>query len=533
MREEKNNNYGHRERKKDAGRKRETDTRYREAQRNPRARAEAQPEQKKASSKKAERDDRGEGKGRAKKKKSTNKEFARVTYFFVTLFLVMMGYLVYFNVVRSKDIINSPYNVRMDSLSDRVVRGSILDRNGEVLAETAVSDDGTETRNYPYGDVFAHVVGYDSKGKSGLESVENFDLLTSNAFFVEKIIKEFKEEKNIGDNVITTLDSKLQQTAYDALGDYKGAVVVMEASTGKILAMVSKPSFDPNTLSEDWEWLTTDENSTLLNRATQGAYAPGSTFKLVTTLEYMKEYADFENYNYYCESAITHEGTTIHCAGNRAHGEESLADSLANSCNASYSNISLMLDKSSYRNTAEKLLFNKKLPSVLPYSRSKFQVTKNTTDSELMMTAIGQGKTQVSPYHMTLISAAIANGGTLMKPYLVDHTENYTGTTVKKNVPEKYEKLMSSEEAAKLKEYMKGVVDYGTGTALGGENYTVAGKTGTAEYSSDKEKSHSWFTGFTNVDNPELVISAVVEGADNSGMSAVSVAKRVLNAYYY
>ena len=150
-----------------------------------------------------------------------------------------------------------------------------------------------------------------------------------------------------------------------------------------------------------------------------------------------------------------------------------------------------------------------------------------------MMTAIGQGKTQISPYHMTLISAAIANGGTLMKPYLVDHTENYTGTTVKKNVPEIYETLMTSEEAAKLKEYMEGVIDHGTGAALSGESYTVAGKTGTAEYSSDKEKSHSWFTGFTNVDNPELVISAVVESADNSGMSAVSVAKQVLNAYYY
>lgn len=530
MREEKNNNYEHRKIRQD-GRRRQEDERVRKTRKGQQSREEVPPVKKRTSAKKMQQDGRREEKKRTKKKKSTNKEFARVTYFFVTLFLVMMGYLVYFNVVRSKEIINSPYNVRMDSLSDRVVRGSILDKNGEVLAETVVAEDGTETRNYPYGDVYAHVVGYDSKGKSGLESVENFDLLTSNAFFVEKIVKEFKEEKNIGDNVVTTLESKLQQAAYDALGDHKGAVVVMEASTGKILAMVSKPTFDPNTISEDWEWLTTDENSSLLNRATQGAYAPGSTFKLVTTLEYMREYSDFENYSYYCESEITHEGTTIHCAGNRAHGEENLADSLANSCNASYSNIGLMLDKEAYRKTAEELLFNKKLPSVLPYSQSKFRVDKNTTDSEIMMTAIGQGKTQISPYHMTLISAAIANGGTLMKPYLVDHTENYTGTTVKKNVPEIYETLMTSEEAAKLKEYMEGVIDHGT--ALSGESYTVAGKTGTAEYSSDKEKSHSWFTGFTNVDNPELVISAVVESADNSGMSAVSVAKQVLNAYYY
>lgn len=445
----------------------------------------------------------------------------------------MMGYIVYFNAVKSKEIINSPYNVRLDSMSDRVVRGQILDNDGDVLAETIVSEDGTETRNYPYGDVFAHVVGYDSMGKSGLESTENFDLLTSNAFFLERLAKEFKEEKNTGDNIITTLDSELQQAAYDALGSYKGAVIVMEASTGKVLAMVSKPTFDPNTVAEDWDWLSTDENSSLLNRAMQGAYAPGSVFKIVTTLEYMRENAAYADYSYECIGEITEGETTIHCANNRVHGTEDLGLSLAYSCNASYSNMGLSLKISSYRKTAEELLFNSKLPTLLPYTQSKFQLTKDSPDSEIMMTAIGQGKTQVSPYHVTLISAAIANGGTLMKPYLVDRVENHTGSEIEKNLPEKYGKLMTSEEAAQLKEYMTGVVESGTGAALGGGNYTVAGKTGTAEYSSDKEKSHSWFTGFTNVENPELVITAVVESADNSGMSAVTVAKKVLNAYYY
>ena len=166
-----------------------------------------------------------------------------VTYFFVVLFLVMMGYIVYFNAVKSKEIINSPYNVRLDSMSDRVVRGKILDSDGNVLAETIVSEDGLEKRNYPYGEIYAHVVGFDSMGKSGLESTENFDLLTSNAFFLEKLAKEFQEKKNIGDNVVTTLNTDLQTAAYKALGSYKGAVMVMEASTGKVLAMVSKPSF--------------------------------------------------------------------------------------------------------------------------------------------------------------------------------------------------------------------------------------------------------------------------------------------------
>jgi len=131
-----------------------------------------------------------------------------------------------------------------------------------------------------------------------LESAENFELLTSHAFFLEKLKNEFQDEKNIGDNVITTLNTQLQEAAYNALGSYKGAVVVLEPSSGKILAMVSKPDFDPNTVAENWEFLSTDENSYLLNRATQGAYAPGSTFKLVTALEYMREHGDYNAYGY-------------------------------------------------------------------------------------------------------------------------------------------------------------------------------------------------------------------------------------------
>ena len=149
--------------------------------------------------------------------------------------------------------VNSPYNQRQDAFAQKVIRGSITDRNGTVLARTNVSDDGTETREYPYGSLFAHVVGYSSPqyGKTGLESVENFDLMTSNAFFIEKLQNEFNGKKNQGDTVVTTLDADLQQSAADALGDYRGAAIVMEADTGKILAMVSHPDFDPNSISSE------------------------------------------------------------------------------------------------------------------------------------------------------------------------------------------------------------------------------------------------------------------------------------------
>ena len=468
----------------------------------------------------------------SKKKKPRNKEFARITYLFVSIFLVLMGYIVYFNVVEAKDIINSPYNRRQDLFSDRVVRGKILAQDGTVLAETDVAEDGTETRNYPQDDLFAHVLGYAVKGKAGMESVENFNLLTSNAFILEKISKEFQGEKNIGDNVVTTLDTDLQQAAYDALGSHKGAVVVMEASTGKILSMVSKPTYDPNHVAENWASLNADEDSALLNRATQGKYAPGSTFKLVTALAFMRQNSDYPSYSYQCSSEIEHEGTTIHCSGDVAHGEEDLRTSVANSCNASFSNIGLSLNIKKYRETAKDLLFNSALPSPLMYGESKFVLSEKDSDAEVMMTAIGQGKTQVSPYHMALITASIANGGKLMKPYLVDRITNYSGTTVSKNMPEEYAQLMTSKEAAQLTEYMEAVVEEGTAKALRGQNYTVAGKTGTAEYSVDKTKTHSWFVGFTNVENPELVISVLVEGADTSGVRAVNVAKKILNSYY-
>lgn len=481
---------------------------------------------------------KSQNKGRAKSKdRVRNREFAWITYFFVILFIALMGYLVYFTVARAGSFVNSPYNQRQDAFAKDVVRGAITDRNGNVLAQTNVAEDGSETRYYPYGSLFSHVVGYsDSElGKTGLESVENFELLTSNAFFVEKIQNEFNDAKNQGDTVVTTLDADLQQAASDAMGDYKGAVIIMEADTGKILAMVSKPDFDPNEISANWDTLNTDEeNSPLLNRATNGSYAPGSVFKIVTALAYMRQDSGYSNYTYDCTGSITAGGTTISCAGGTAHGHQDFRSAFANSCNSAFIDIGLKLDLDGYRETAEDLLFNSSLPSVLGYSKGSFVLDEDSGESEVMMTAMGQGETMVSPYQMALITQAIANGGTLMEPYLVDSVTNYTGTEVRRNVPQSYARLMTSDEAAQLKEYMQAVVSEGTGSTLSGRSYTVAGKTGTAQYStSERDRSHSWFTGFTNVDNPELVITVITEGSDgSSGGRAVSIAGEILDSYY-
>lgn len=466
-----------------------------------------------------------------KKKRVQNREFARITYVFVTIFLFMMGYIAYYQIVLSDDIINSAYNNRQDIMAEQVVRGSILDSSGNVLAETLVSSDGTETRNYPYSEIFAHAVGYDVYGKTGIELLKNFSLLTSNAFFVELITNEFTDTKDTGDNVITTLDAELQQVAYDALGDYNGGVVVMEPDTGKILVMVSTPSYDPNTVYQDWSDLISNEDSVLLNRATQSSIVPGSVFKIVTVLEYMRENADYESYTYDCCGYIEVDGTKITCNNSTAHGLQNLEEAFANSCNCAFIDMGLSIDNDSLYDTAEDLLFNTSLPGEVSSATSSFVLTSSSSTAETMMTAMGQGDTLTSPYHMALITAAIANGGKLMNPYIVDSIENYTGSVISTYSPSAYGYLMTASEASILTELMTSVVEYGTATTLSTSSYTVAGKTGTAEYSSDKSESHSWFTGFTNVDNPDIVVSVVVEQSDG-GLKATTVAKAIIEAYY-
>ena len=198
--------------------------------------------------------------------------------------------------------------------------------------------DGVRTRYYPCTHCFAHIVGFSTNGKSGLESIANFNLLRSHTMTLEKVVNELQGEKNIGDNVVTTLNYDLQDTAYEALGKYDGAIVVMEPSTGKILAMVSKPDYDPNNIAEDWDELTAEdsESSVLLNRATQGLYPPGSVFKIFTTLEYVHENSDYEDYSFDCNGKFTEGDSVIHCYKNKRHGQEDLIGSFADSCNSSF-----------------------------------------------------------------------------------------------------------------------------------------------------------------------------------------------------
>ena len=479
---------------------------------------------------------KSKNKKRKKLKRPVNREYTIVSYFFVLIFLSLAGYMVYFNAVEREDVISSPYNTRQNQFQERILRGSLISADGQVLARTDTDGEGNETRVYPFANMYAHVVGYDAKGKSGLESLANFSLMTSHNNYVDQVKNEIMENKNPGDNVVLTLNHTLQQVAYNALGSYQGAVVVMNPQTGAVLASVSKPDFNPNTVDSDWEILVNDSaNSSLLNRATQGAYPPGSIFKVVDALAYLREHGTIDGFQYTCNGKITVDGHTIPCFGGEVHGTEDFTTAFAESCNTAFTQMGLDLGKTALTSAAESLLFNAKLPVALDYNKSKFDLGENPGNPLLMQTSIGQGNTLVSPMHMVLITSAIANKGKLMEPYYIDHVETASGRTVETTKPKVYKELMTESEAQVLKNLMAEVVTRGTGTQLSGETYSAAGKTGSAEYygSDGSIKTHSWFIGFSNVENPDLAVAVIAEGAGTGSKVAVPVAHEIFNAYYY
>lgn len=474
-------------------------------------------------------------KERKARKRRLSRPYQIISWAFIAIFILLMGNLVYFNVYEKDSILSSPYNKRQDSLAKFVVRGPIMSSDGQTLAYTQENADGTDTRIYPYSNEYAHVVGYTVNGKGGLESVCNYDLLTAHNNLWDQIVNGFEDRRNPGDTVVTTLDTRMQDAAWNALGDYNGAVVAMEPKTGRILCMVSKPSFDPNTLASDWDSIVSDSSSSvLLNRATQGLYAPGSTFKIITSLAYLRAHGTISDFSWDCTGSIDVDGNTIHCAGGEVHGTVDFTHAFAESCNTAFSEIGLETGVSGLTDAAETFLIGKSLPCDISASKSRWNLTSSDSNYILAMTAFGQAQTSVTPYQMLLITSAVANDGTLMTPYLIDRVETDGGTVISRTGNKTYRRLITEDEASVLKGLMEAVVSEGTGTGLSGQSYSAAGKTGTAQYtmSDGSTGTHSWFVGFSNVDDPDLAVAAIAENGGSGASTALPIVKAVFDTYY-
>lgn len=473
---------------------------------------------------------------KSKLNRRVNKQAMVATVVFSALFLFMIGYYMYFILVTSPSIVNNSYNRRIDEYSDVVVRGTIYSGSGDRLAYTDTngteSDLSDDERVYPYGKTFAHAVGIKTHGKSGLEKLCNYDLLSTETSALQKIINDFANETERGCDVYTTLDTTVQEVAYESLGSNDGAVFAMDPDTGAILAQVSKPSYNPGTVDKIWDELSEDkDDSRLVNRATQGKYIPGSIFKIVTALEYIREDKDYNKFNYDCEGEADFKGFSIKCFDGKSHHDEDLKDAFAYSCNSAFATIGDDLNILNFRQTASDLLFNSELPLEMEYNKSSFTLDEESTQFDITQTSIGQGKTTVTPAHMAMIVSAIANKGVLMQPYIVNYVENGYGEIVRTTKASEYKRLMTKKEAKQLRSYMEAVCDYGTGKVMANAKYDAYGKTGTAEIDKD-DHVNSWFVGYAEKDGKKIAIAVVLENMDEGSNSATNCAKKIFDKFF-
>ncbi len=445
----------------------------------------------------------------------------------------MIAYMIYFQVSKSETLLQSTYNNRQTAQQQNIIRGSILAKDGRILAQTTTDDEGNETRVYNYGSLFAQVVGYTDYGNAGLEATQNYILLDSSENIIDQLNSDLLSQKKNGDNIVTSLDVDLQSAAYNALDGQMGAVIVLDANTSKVLACVSLPDFDPNTVYEDWEELNLDDSgSPFLNRALQGLYEPGSTFKIITALAYLNEYGDDADFSFNCTGEYTQGTYTIHCSNNKAHGEQSLTDAFANSCNCAFSYIATeLLSSTALADAAAAVNIDAEYSVGLPISTCSYSLESTLADGLTMQTAIGQGDTLVTPMYMAMLANAVYNGGEMYVPSFINQVQSASGTVVSTTDAKSLGTVMSEEAASYIKSYMQSVVEYGTASSAFGDNpYSVCGKTGTAEYENSEGYVHSWFVGFTNTGNNDIVFAVIIEEASET--SAAQVASAMLSAYY-
>jgi peptidoglycan glycosyltransferase len=446
-----------------------------------------------------------------------------IKYTYLSLFALVCLYLLYFNLFEARVIYSNSYNRRLRESSNNIIRGSVLDKNGEVLVKSTKYKSGIK-RTYVYPRYFSHIIGYSSAnyGSSGLEALYNKELMSSGDT-MEDLRSKINDYYIKGNNIILTLDRSLQVYAADQLRGKKGAIVVLRPDTGEILAMVSKPDFDPSGIQNNWESLINDKNSPLVNRASEGLYPPGSIFKLIVTSSILKN--SLQGNEVECTGEVNVDGYTIKDSEGEAHGKITLADALKHSCNSYFIRQGLLLGNSNLYSEATRFRFNKKIQTDIKITGSVFP-GKNDNRS-IAQQSIGQGEVLMTPLHAAMMAASIANKGIMMQPYIVSNITNSENKIIKEFKPKQISQVMDENTANTIKDMMVEVVKSGTGTRAKVSKVTVAGKTGTAEVSGGL-KSHAWFVGFAPADSPEVAIAVLIENGGSGGSTAAPIASKVL-----
>jgi len=474
---------------------------------------------------------RGEEKKKAKtkEKKYTGQQIRMIVVCAMILLLlcIMTAYFLTVTVEKAKQSYYNEYNRRIKATEEHMLKGKILASDGTILARSIRGEDGTIYRLYPHGEVMSFVTGQTQVGRTGLEQSFWQELYEADLPVTEMIKAKLSGEDVEGNSVVTTIDTKLQQVAYDALQGYRGTIGVVEVKTGRLLAIASTPSYNPNELAVSWEELGERADAPLLNRLTHGLYPPGSTFKVLMAYAYLQEHPE-EEFRYDCTGTARFRNTTVHCNNQKAHGMQTLEEALANSCNTAFAYLGEQLSDEMLMEMMERLGFNTTWEETLPYLESRFSITEETSDAARVQASFGQGEILMTPYHKLMLVSAIANGGTLKLPYLAERLENCNGESIRSFISGNDIHLFDADAAELLKQYMVAASEDKM-QEFAARGITVAGKTGSAESAAG---THSWYICFAPAENPEIAMVVLMESAGSGSRYAVPAAKKILNAYF-
>ncbi|MFD3513305.1 peptidoglycan D,D-transpeptidase FtsI family protein [Streptomyces sp. NPDC058657] len=479
-----------------------------------------------------------------------NKPLRRVAIFCGILVLALLVRVNWVQFVQADELKSHKDNRRV--LVERYAhpRGDIIvDGKAITGSVEAKSGDLKYKRTYKDGPMWAPVTGFASQvyGATQLENLNDGILTgTDDRLFFDRTLSLFTGEEKKGGNVVTTLNGDAQRAAYEGLKGKKGAVAALDPKTGKILALASTPSYDPSKIAgmgDDEAWKKLDKkvnpDDISLNRALRQTYPPGSTFKVVTAAAAL-EHGKVGEIDAATESPLpwTMPGTTtvLPNDGNHPCKNASLRVALQWSCNTVFGKLGSDLGKDKMRETAEKFGFNSE--QFTPVRSNASVWPKELNPSQTALSSIGQFDTAATPLQMAMVTAAIANDGKLMTPYMVDKLTDPNLDVLKQTDPVEMSQPLSADNAQKVQQMMETVVNEGTGTRAKIDGVTVGGKTGTAQHGLNNDKNpYAWFISYAKTDKGSPVAVAVVvedseaaRGDISGGGLAAPIAKNVMQA---
>lgn len=448
-------------------------------------------------------------------------------------FFALLGAVTWIQVIHADVLKADPLNPR-PALSERgKERGLMVTIDGVVVAESIIdpADPRSYVRSYPEGELFAHVVGYNSfaVGNSALENAYGPELRSKRDLTISDLLSVILGRDLRPQSLELTVNASLQKAAFDALAGQAGAVVAMDPRTGAILAAVSTPSFDPELLlgadaDANWAKLLADPDRPLSDRATKEIYAPGSTFKTIVTATALDTGTAGPETRFPDPVEFPLPGSTAtitNYTGNACNDGDSvtLLRAFVRSCNTTFAALSINLGAEEIGITADAMGFNERVPFDWSLPISVFPVADLVDDpAALAQSGIGERDVRASPLQMAMVAASVANGGITPQPFLVNRIFDADGETVEGTTPSALGRAMAPATATVLAQMMERVVTEGTGRLAAVPNVRVAGKTGTATGTGDLP--NPWFIGFAPIEAPTIAVAVLVEGGGSVGESA-------------